>query len=275
MNIPAITSTLEDIALNTGVAYPNQRPFKDISFVAVAWNEEERAPDLLALAREWFTHIVVGVQESTDRTLAIAKEIASRPTDKVIEHPHHGYGDRSMPHLIREADTDWVFVVAFDEMPDDVLLKSLRSATALGDKIGVDAWWVAFQSFVETAEYEEQHGHLRLFHRRLGWPEGLHSRPAGRKEAWWPYGKIVHQRSLDEMIRDYLRYYRLGRGNPSWDKHNVLMIHDACASVAEKLSWTFVMEHDWWPEVAKLAFTKEELDARTERGPAQRARRHR
>lgn len=275
VTIRSITSTLVDIGEHTGIAYPNNRPHHDITFVAVAWNEEVRAPDLLALAREWFSHMVIGVQESTDGTLHIARQFANRPTDRVIEHPHYGFGDKSMPELVKAAETPWVFVVAFDELPDAELLKCLRSATALADSIRVDAWWVSFASFVDGIEYTEQHGHVRLFKRSLGWPETLHSRPTGTNEAWWPYGKIIHERSLDEMIRDYLRYYRLGRGNRGWDAHNLLMIHDACASVAKEKGWPYVQLHDWWPEVARIAFTKEELNARSECGPSQRPRRHR
>lgn len=275
MSIRSITSTLAEIGENTGIAYPNERPFEEISFVGVAWNEAERAPDLLALAHEWFTHTVVGVQESTDGTLAIAREILNRKSDQIIEHPHYGFGDRSMPDLIRSAETDWVFVLAFDELPELELLKSLMSAVALAERIRVDAWWVPFASFVEGIEYTEQHGHLRLFKRRLGWPEGLHSRPAGKNEAWWPFGKIVHTRSLDEMMWDYLRYYQLGKGNRSWEAHNTLMMHDACASVADRFGWDYVMQHDWWPQVARIAFTKEELNGRSESGPSQRPRRHR
>ena len=47
-----ITASLAEIAQHAGIEHPNKRPFHDISFVGVAWNEVERTPELLALARE-------------------------------------------------------------------------------------------------------------------------------------------------------------------------------------------------------------------------------
>lgn len=248
------TESIPEIVAMTGVTHPNIGPYTDCSFVAVAWNEERRAPKLLELAREWFTRMVIGVQESTDGTLSIVRSLADRSTDQVIEHPHHGFGDASMPDLISHAKTPWVFVVAFDEMPDLELLQSLWSATAYADAIGADAIWIPFRSIVEDIEYNEQHGHLRLFRRSLGWPRTLHSRPAGRKEIWWPHGVIRHERSLDEMMQDYLRYYELGRGNRGWENHNRQMMHDACEGVAAMKGWDFVEGHEWWPKVRQIAF---------------------
>lgn len=251
-----VTETIPEIVGLTGVTHPNVGPYTDCSFVAVAWNEADRAPRLLELARHWFTHLVIGVQESSDDTLAIARDYASRPGDQVIEHPHFGFGDASMPDLVGLAKTPWVFVVAFDELPNDELLESLWSATAYAERVGGDGIWIPFESIVEDVGYEEQHGHLRLFRRSLGWPKTLHSRPQGRHELWWPYGKIRHERSLDEMVRDYLRYYELGRGNTGWERHNLLMLHDACAGVAAVKGWDFVQAFEWWPEVKRLAFSK-------------------
>jgi len=61
------------------------------------------------------------------------------------------------------------------------------------------------------------------------------------------------------MMRDYLRYYEAGKGNVGWESHNKLMMHDACTSVAERFGWPYVTNYEWWPSVASLAFSKEEL----------------
>jgi hypothetical protein len=228
-----------------------------VTFVAVAWNEAERAPALLTTAVGWFTHLTIGVQASTDGTYEVVKQYVNRERDRIIQHPHYGYGERSMRDLIASSETDWVFVVAFDEMPDVDLLQSLESAVAYCEATGSDAAWIPFQSMVEGINYTEQHGHLRLFRRELGWPSSLHSRPRGRDEVWWPYGHIRHVRSLDEMMQDYLRYYRIGHGNAGWDRHNVQMMRDACTAVAERDGWDQITAYEWWPEVRALAFKEE------------------
>lgn len=252
--VQPVTETITEVVAMTGVTHPNTGPYRDCSFVAVAWNEERRAPLLLEMAREWFTQSVVGVQESTDGTLSIVRSLMDRSGDQIVKHPHHGFGDASMPDLVARAKTPWIFVVAFDEMPDLELLQSIWSATAYADAVGADALWIPFESIVEGVEYTEQHGHLRLFRRRLGWPKTLHSRPQGKKELWWPYGRIRHERSLDEMMVDYIRYYELGRGNAGWERHNRQMMHDACVEVAKVKGWSFVEDHDWWPAVKRIAF---------------------
>lgn len=249
-----IDKTIQQLESETGLMYPGVPPYRHCTFVAVAWNEEARAPDLLNLAKHWFANMVIGVQKSDDRTKEIAKEIANRPSDQVVGHPHYGFGDASMPDLVARAKTPWVFVVAFDELPDTQLLETIQLATAYADKKGHDALWIPFRSIVEGNEYSEQHGHLRLFKQRLGWPKTMHSRPEGKSEAWWPHGAIIHERSLDEMMRDYIRYYELGKSDKQWVTHNRLMMHDACVVIAESKGWDFVKSHDWWPKVESIAF---------------------
>jgi hypothetical protein len=228
-----------------------------VSFVGVAWNEAVRAPALMSLMREHFGHMVVAVQSSTDETLDIVKRYADRTTDKVLEHPHFGFGDRSFPALLGIVETPWTLVISFDEMPNGALLAECEGLTIWADEAGVDAFWIPFESTIEGIRYEEQHSHLRLFRTELGWPAKLHSRPAGKREATlgddFP-GRISHDRSLDEMIQDYLRYFEAGRGNAQWTEHNLMMMREACKSVAAKHGWGYVQAYDWWPEVLKLAF---------------------
>ena len=224
------------------------------TFVAVAWNEEARAEDLLMMARAWFKHMVIGVQQSTDRTLEIVQTLANRDTDKIIQHPHLGIGDASMPDLIAAVPTAWAFVVAFDEFPSQELLESLGDAMAYAKANRSDALWIPFRSIVEGNEYKEQHGHLRLFRASLGWPKTMHSRPKGRNEMSWDKGYILHERSLNEMMLDYLRYYEMGKGNQQWEKHNKLMMHDACVVIAGDKGWDFIKSHDWWSTVERIAF---------------------
>lgn len=224
------------------------------TLVVAAWNEEQRLPNLIKLAHERFPAMVIAVQESTDRTRQLAKGFC-RPADKVIEHPHYGYGDASMPDAVEAVETDWVFALACDEMPDIELLTSLTTAVRWGDESGVDGFWIPFRSTVEgVSDPDEQSMHLRLFRRELRWPRTMHSRPQPKREASWPNGYIAHDRSLDEMMQDYLRYFRLGRSDPGWTRHNRLMMHDACEGVAKVKGWDFVTSFPWWPEVEAIAF---------------------
>lgn len=247
-----VTETIPEIVAMTEVTHPNVPPL-DISFMGVAWNEEERAPALLQMAQQWFSDVVVGVQKSTDGTLDIARQYANT----VVEHPHFGFAEPSFQDLMQRCRHRWVFCVSFDEMPDTELLESLSSAVAYAEMHSRDGVLIPFASAIDGVEYSEQHEHLRLFRRHLRWPATMHSEPEARKRLHWPFGHIRHDRSLDEMMVDYLRYYRLGRGDAGWEKHNRMMLHDACEAVAAVKGVGYVQSFDWWPEVRKIAFSEE------------------
>ena len=67
----------------------------------------------------------------------------------------------------------------------------------------------------------------------------------------------LNDRTLDEMMRDYLRYWHAGRGNSGWEDHNRLMMYWACLGTAEKKGWDYVRSFEWWPQVEAISFTKE------------------
>jgi glycosyltransferase involved in cell wall biosynthesis len=228
---------------------------RNITAGMVVWNEGHRLQTLLDTLRPVFEHIVIVVQESTDDTLDIALQ-GRRFTDKVIRDEHRGTGDASMPRLMARIETQWTFIISGDELPSADLLASMQEIVEVAQRNGADGVWIPFRSIVEGVEYNEQHGHLRLFHTSLRWPDTMHSRPTPKHEMEWDRGYILHERSLDEMMQDYLRYWRLGQGNKGWEDHNRLMMHDACAVIAEHKGWDFVKSFPWWPQVEAIAFVE-------------------
>jgi glycosyltransferase involved in cell wall biosynthesis len=232
--------------------------YTDITFAIVVWNDAERLRALLQHVRPWFEHIAVAVQESPDETLDVAREWA----DVVVTDEHQGYGDASFGLLQQAIRTKWVLRLDADEWPSDDLLENLGRMTeeaALREARGV---WIAFRSWTDGVEWEPYHSHLRLWWNDILWPPTLHSRPMiddtyDTGPAGIP-GHIDHRRSLDEMIRDYLNYYRIGLGHPGWDDHNRLMMREACQGAAAARGWLYVKGHDWWPGVLEAAFGGED-----------------
>lgn len=250
---PDIVPALDEIVAASGIPFPNGYPYSHIAFALVAWNEggeNSRLDALLAHVRPYFSKIVVGVQQSDDDTL----EIARRYADVVIEDIHHGYGDATFgPKLLPECRTPWTLKVDADEFPSNDLLESLSNATWWADhKAKTRGVWIPFHSSVEGREYTEQHAHLRLFHTSVGWPAALHSRPNIQDGVLWQTGYIRHDRTLDELVQDYLRYLGLSGTNQGWIAHNKLMIRSACEGTAEVKGWDFVMGHEWWPKAQKV-----------------------
>lgn len=222
----------------------------------VYWNEAHRLPALLAYLKIHFSHVVVVIQKSTDGSLEIAQQMLDRPGDRVREDEHRGAGDPSFPMLLQTVETPWTFVVSGDEMPSPDLIFSIPRAVLAANMDKRDGVWIHFRSTIEGIDFtNEQDRHLRLFRTSVGWPEAtLHSRPLTDNVMLWPVGYISHDRSLDEMIADYLRYLSLGRMSGPWTDHNTQMLRDACTSVALHVGWDNITSRSWWPEVRAASF---------------------
>lgn len=229
---------------------------ENVTAGGVYWNEAHRLPKLLGLLKAHFSHVVVVVQESKDGSLEICRNLLDRPGDAVRTDAHRGAGDPSFPMLLQTIETDWTFIVSGDEMPSDDLLESIPEATESAQVRGYDGFWLRFHSTIQGIDFtNEQDAHLRLFRTRVGWPHSaLHSRPMTENAVEWATGHIDHDRSLDELVRDYLRYIDMGRHSAQWTAHNQQMLHDACEKVAEHTGWPFVTSSSWWPEVRDTAF---------------------
>jgi hypothetical protein len=248
---PSPAPDAQRVSEQSGIPLPNPAPYSHITAALVAWNEESRIGPLLRHLRPFFDTLAVGVQKGDDRTADIASDWA----DILVFDEHRGFGDATFgPRVLPQITTRWAFKVDCDEWPDPELLSSLSTATWYAETNDYQAVWIPFRSSVEGIEYEEQHAHMRLFQTRLGWPGLLHSRPPADRSCLWGTGHIRHDRSLDEMMQDYLRYWKVGRGNPGWDAHNRLMMESACRGTAAIKGWDYVRNYPWWPEVEAIAF---------------------
>lgn len=232
--------------------YPQGVPYTDVTFAGVFWNDAERVERLLQAVRPWFINLVVGVQTSPDGTL----DVCRRHADQVIEDEHRGYCEPTLSKVVAAVRTEWSFVVSADEMPSGELFESFQDMLdRAAAEPTIDGFWIRFVSSIDGIDYpSESDNHLRCFRSHLGWPSTMHSRPNASHAIFWPTGSIRHDRSLDEMILDYLRYFRLGLGDPGWEAHNRVMIHDACTATAAQKGWDYVRSFDWWPEAASVAF---------------------
>jgi glycosyltransferase involved in cell wall biosynthesis len=246
--------SIEDLSERLEVPYPNPRPYTDVTAGMVLWNEAHRLPRLLEILQPAFEHIVLVVQDSIDETLAIA-QAAARDTDKVLLDAHRGTGDASMPKLLAHIDTDWSFILAGDETPEEELLASLWTAGRWAEERDADGLWIDFLSTVDGVPAAIESAHLRMFHTALPWPNTMHSRVTPKRDGLWPFGRIHHDRSLDEMIIDYLRYLEASGSDSGWIAHNKLMIREACSGVAAVKGWPYVESFPWWPEAKRKAFS--------------------
>jgi len=229
-------------------------PHSNITATVVVWNDERRLKKLLKHLRPYCERIVVGVQASPDHTLQVAEMYA----DTVVRDIHHGFGDATYgPLVLPEVRTDWTFKVDADEWPNEELLASLGDAVKAAHVNSWEAVLIEFKSSIDGQYWDEQHFHMRLFQTRLGWPDTMHSRPATDQAGSWVVGNIRHDRSLDEMIQDYLNYYRIGGDHWQWEEHNRMMMFWACCGTANVKGWEYVRSFPWWPQVEAISFKHE------------------
>jgi glycosyltransferase involved in cell wall biosynthesis len=92
----------------------------------VVCNEEARLADALRDIRPLVDEIVVVVQESADRTLEIARELA----DIAIEHPAAGYCEYSRPDAMKASTGDWILALDADERLSEYAKEHLRAWVA-------------------------------------------------------------------------------------------------------------------------------------------------
>lgn len=226
-----------------------------VSSVSVLWEEAPRARRLLSCLVNNFERVVVVVQEGGDATYEIASDVL-RPSDALISDEWRGGGDFSMPLALSHVETEWVFVISGDEYPSPDLLASIPDAVAIMEREGRSGAFILFEETIEGEPYIEHGKHVRLFRKSGGWEARHHSSAPHENTITWPTGHIDHVRSLDEVIRDYIRKYRMMEqaGNTELFPVQITMLRRACTQTALVKGWDWVRAHDWWPEVRQIAF---------------------
>lgn len=221
------------------------------TLVMVVRNEMPRLEQLLVDLKPWFEEIVIGVQDSTDDTLAVAQRYATM----VVTDQARGFGDATYPLVQRAVTRRWAFRLDGDERPTEDLLISLAKAGRYCEDNGLGGLWIPFRSWIEDVEWEQPHAHLRFWDNRWAWPPTLHSRPNPDRTEQWPIGFIEHRKSLDEHVEGYLGYLAAGRGNVGWDAHNLLMLRSAIEGTGvPALGWDEIEQRPWWPEVLRVVY---------------------
>jgi len=226
-----------------------------VTSVSVLWEEAHRAERLLSCLVANFERVVVVVQECDDGTWDIARDILRR-TDALVGDIWRGGGDFSMPMALANVQTEWAFVISGDEYPSEDLLDSMPEAVQLLERTGMSGAFILFRETIEGERFVEHGKHVRLFRTSGGWEARHHSSAPHENTITWQAGYIEHTRSLDEVVIDYLRKYRMmeREGLTNLFPVQVSMLQRSCTLVARAKGWDWVKAHDWWPEVEAIAF---------------------
>jgi glycosyltransferase involved in cell wall biosynthesis len=187
-----------------------------LSVTIVAWNEEERLRACLESVA-WADEIVVVDGESTDKTVALAREF----TDRVWVRPWPGFAAQKN-FALEQASGDWVLALDADErvtpdlhariariVADDAAGRPVADGYALPRKNIFWGRWVRHGGLYP--DYQ-----LRLFRRRAGrfLADAVHEsvRVEGRVERLGE--ALLHHsyRSLEDFVQRSNRYSTLAAG---------------------------------------------------------------
>ena len=187
-----------------------------LSITIVAWNEEERLRACLESVA-WADEIIVVDGESTDKTVALAREF----TDRVWVRPWPGFAAQKN-FALEQASGDWVLSLDADERVTPELRERIARilAGAAADAPAADGYslprrnmfwgrWVRHGGLYP--DYQ-----LRLFRREAGRfvDDAVHEsvRVDGRVEAL-PEALLHHSyRSLEDFVQRSNRYSTLAAG---------------------------------------------------------------
>ena len=231
---------------------------ENVSSVSVLWNEAARVEGLLRRLATYFPEVVVVVQDSTDDTLLRAERTlgAAMETYALIQDKWRGAGDFSMPLALANVSNEWAFVVSGDEIPSDDLLASIPDAVAQMERDHNDGAFIECHETIEGEPYVEHGRHVKLFRASTGWEARLHSAATHENVIRWPIGHIQHDRSLNEVFEDYLRYIRIAEEAEDGNLVNLNMntIYRAANLVAEARGWKYVHAQPAWAQVERRVF---------------------
>ena len=169
-----------------------------ITLCVITHNSEDRIQEMIK-KHDFCSEVLVVVQESTDDTLARAREVA----DCVIERRCKGTSDPDRNWLFSMANNPWVLYLDDDEHTSKELNKKLPDLL----KQNVAVYWTPRTNLVDGVDIFKILKHdmqPRLFQKgSLNFPSKIHSYPRVDKKAFEAFVDypIVHERTLDQVRR--------------------------------------------------------------------------
>lgn len=154
--------------------------------------------------------IVVVDMESTDKT----KEVASRYTHKIFDHPNIGYVEPARNMAIAKATGDWVLIVDADEIIPNDLAKKLKELSLQDDIdfVRIPRKNLVFNRWLKYSRWWPDFN-VRFFKKGVvTWKDEIHSVPVttgtgvNLEDSESLAIEHHHYKSIDEYITRSLRY---------------------------------------------------------------------
>lgn len=168
-----------------------------ITLCVITCNSGDRIKDMILKHKDYVSEVMVIVQESTDDTLARAREVA----DVVIERRRKGTSDADRNWLFDLASNEWVLYLDDDEHVSPSLGRKLKTLI----KETVDIFWFRRTNLVDGVDIHDILGkdmQCRLFRKgAVTFPDKIHTYPKPDPKALAAYTDydIIHERTLEQV----------------------------------------------------------------------------
>ena len=197
--------------------------FHMIGLTMVVCNEAHRLEEMIAYHRGIVDEICIFVQESTDNSEELARQLA----DRVLTGPCIGYCEPSRLPISLACNSWWQICLDADEYLTDDIIRDLREIT----HTGAGGYRLARRLILDDKNVWEGDQHYRLFQRdAVAFLSEIHTEPQPRKSALTlPYISIDHRKSLREQVQDEKRYEQIitkeYKNHPTRDAKLKLNVH--------------------------------------------------
>lgn len=146
-----------------------------ISAVLVVRNEEKNLKRCLASVKNLVDEIIVVDEESSDKTLEIAKEF----TDKVFVHKSVGFVEPARNFSIEKATGDYILILDADEEIEKGLFSKLKKIAEEGkaDYVLIPRKNLTFEAWIKNTGWWPDY-QIRFFRKgKVKWQDRIHSKP--------------------------------------------------------------------------------------------------
>jgi len=180
----------------------------NITVIIHTRNEETNISDCIKSAKMLTNNIIIVDMESTDKTIDIAKRLGA----KIKSFPFSHYVEPAREFGIRQAKTDWTFILDVDERITKELADEIDNIVA-NDQLSITHFKVPRKNMFGQKSWLKHGGwwpdyQTRLIHLKSfnNWPDRIHSTPNITGNVGFLNNPLVHYShgNMEDMVNKTL-----------------------------------------------------------------------
>ena len=184
---------------------------KNITIIIHTRNEESNIKECIISARILTSNIIIIDMDSSDRT----RSIATKNNVLVKSFPYSLYVEPAREFGIKQAQTDWVFILDADERMTEELVNEIELVISHDDSNSPTYYTIARKNIFGNKKWLKNGGwwpdrQIRLICKSefVSWPKQIHSTPTVKGAPGELKNPILHyfHRDIHEMVQKTLLF---------------------------------------------------------------------